>query len=235
MSYTRMDINELWYSGLVSVAAGMMVLYCIGKPSSKKRPPTYIVEPNTTPSYTMKYETVFQGMECVPLDDIRLRELQCLYIKEVTEKGVTVVMCYSHDHEAFHYWCDNRNISFIELDTIAQLYTIVNQCKMVYRETEQFVVKKCARTISKSPIVSFKHYNRPNPKIHEEYHKYNRFTRQGSMQEWMHANEQGEWSANHGLDYTVLIWIASKLEVHQSSSESLSYTGWVSAMKMEPQ
>lgn len=226
-----MDINELWYSGLVSVAAGMMVWYCMVKPS-KKRPPTYIVEPYT-PSYTMKYETVFQGMECVPLDDVRLRELQCVYIKEVTEKGDTVVMCYSHDHEAFQYWCDNRNISFIELDTIAQLYTIVNQCKTVYRETEPIVVKKHAKTITKSPIVSFKHYNRPNPKINDAYHKYNRFTRQGCMQEWMHANAHGEWCANHGLDYAVLSWIASKVEVPQSSNESLSYKDWVSTMKTE--
>lgn len=220
-------INDFWYPGLVSVAAGMMVLYCIMKPY-KKRPPTYIVE-HCTPSYTMKYKTVFQGMERVPLDDERLRELQSLYIKEVTDKGDTVIMCYSHVHEAFHYWCDNRNISYIELDTISQLYTIVNQCKMVYRDTEPTIVKKQERTISNTPIVSFKNYKRPNPKINYAYHKYNRFTRCGCMQEWMHANAQGKWSSNHGLNYTVMIWIASKTEVPQSSNESLSYKDWISA------
>ena len=229
-----MDImHDVWYPGLISIAAGMMVWYCIVKPS-KQKTSKYIVEPYT-PSYTMKYKTVFQGMERIPLDDVRLREFKGLYIKEVTEKGDTVILCYSHDHESFHYWCDRRNISFIELDTIAQLYTIVYQCKTVYRDTEPIVVKKNTRTTSKSPIVSFKHYNRPNPNIHDASHKYNRFTRQGCMQEWMHANAQGEWSANHGLDYAVLIWIASKLEVPQSSSESFSYKDWVSNQTMETQ
>lgn len=220
-----------WYSGiLVSLAGCVMVWFYIFKPS-KKNIPVYTIE-TYTPLYTMKYHTVFQEMERIPLDDVRLHELQCLFIKEETEKGDTVIMCYSHDLEAFHYWCDSRSISFIELDTIAQLYTIVNQCKTVYRETEPIVVKKNTRTNSKSSMVSFKKYNRP--KIHEAYPKYNRFTRQGCIQEWTHTNMQGEWSANHGLepDYTLLIWIASKLDVPQPSNETLSYKDWVSVMKM---
>jgi len=222
---------DVWYSGmLVSFAGYVMVWFYIFKPS-KKLTPVYTIEPYT-PLYTMKYQTVFQGMERIPLDDVRLHELQGLFIKEETEKGDTVIMCYSHGLEAFHYWCDNRNISFIELDTIAQLYTIVNQCKTVYKETEPTVVKN-TRTTSKSSMVSFKKYNRP--KIHEVYPKYNRFTRQGCIQEWMPTNVQGEWSANHGLepDYKVLVWIASKLDVSQSSCETLSYKDWVSEMKMD--
>jgi len=128
----------LWDFGIFGrVCDGLVYIF---KPS-KKNTPVYTIE-TYTPLYTMKYHTVFQEMERIPLDDVRLHELQCLFIKEETEKGDTVIMCYSHDLEAFHYWCDSRSISFIELDTIAQLYTIVNQCKTVYRETEPIVVKK---------------------------------------------------------------------------------------------
>jgi hypothetical protein len=231
-----MDGMDPWYSGmLVSFAGCVMVWFYIFKPS-KKLTPVYTIE-TYTPLYTMKYKNVFQEMERIPMDDVRLHALECLFIKEVTEKGDTVIMCYSHDLEAFHYWCDNRNISFIELDTIAQLYTIVNQCKTVYKETEPTVVKKNTRTMSKSQMVSFKHYNRPNPKMHDMYLKYNRFTRQGCIQEWMTTNVCGEWSVNHGVDpdYKVLIWVASKLDVSQPSNETLSYKDWVSEMRMETQ
>ena len=220
---------EHWCSGLLFTGIVIVWFYGLKLASpNKKKTPVFTIESYTTP-YTMKYKTLFEEMECIPLSDNRLCNLQSIYIKEVTDKGDTVIMCYSNDNEAFHYWCDNRNISFMELDAVGQLYTLVNQCKRIYKETEPTVDTRQPKS-SKTPMVSFKTYNRPNEKMHDTYHKYNRFTRRGCIQEWMCENIEGEWSTKHGLDptYKVVLWIASKTEEPDACNHHITYKDWVS-------
>ena len=42
-----------------------------------------------------------------------------------------VVMNYNHDTESFYYWCDNKNIKYMVLDSVVHKYALEYNCKSV--------------------------------------------------------------------------------------------------------
>ena len=50
---------------------------------------------------------------------------------ENTPDGL-VIMLYNGDREGFEYWCDNKNIKFNYLETVARKFVIMNFCTSLY-------------------------------------------------------------------------------------------------------
>lgn len=54
-------------------------------------------------------------------------------LMELTPEG-NVLMRYNIDEEGFEYWCDNKNVKFDHLETVARKYVITNFCVELYKD-----------------------------------------------------------------------------------------------------
>ena len=83
--------------------------------------------------YKIPYE------ELLPFKDIYNCDvnLDCIskerYITDNTPEGY-VFMRYNIDEEGFEYWCDNKNIKFKYLETVARKYISSYLCKSIYKD-----------------------------------------------------------------------------------------------------
>jgi len=59
-----------------------------------------------------------------------------LYATDYTPNG-NVIMRYNHDVEGFEYWCDDKNIKYDYLETVARKYVKSFNCKDVYIDRDK--------------------------------------------------------------------------------------------------
>ena len=83
-----------------------------------------------TISYDSKYYDDFLELEDVDMSDLDKKQLESVFIKDITYDDETIIMNYSSEYESFHYWGDST-ISFNTLNSLAQLYAIENNCKSI--------------------------------------------------------------------------------------------------------
>lgn len=196
-------------------------------------------QPATPPDelpYAEKYYMAFQQFPLEELDEERIKSLNEMYVKEETDKG-TVIMCYNSPTEAFHYWCDH-DISFASLDSVAQLYSLLYDCKALCvdykaecikaREHQTDIPTKPTKVLE-GPFATFKSYktNRKPYAIIPE--KSNHFRKCGTISVWNTQTQKHapvQWSATSASD-TGRIWQKEPIEVERSA-DILTYNEWVS-------
>ena len=138
---------------------------------------------------------------------LELKErLNGIKIHEITPNG-DVIMHYDTDLESFVYYCDDKNIPYKYLETVARKYCLDNQCleifvnmydelkKGIMRQT-QAKIEKCQNDAKKPEdresdtngvFASFKQYNKTNPKEMIKQRKYitkenaNRYSYRGTI------------------------------------------------------
>ena len=137
------------------------------------------------------------------------RKLNGIKIHEITPKG-DVIMHYDTKLESFVYYCDDKNIPYKYLETVARKYCLDNDCleifvnmydelkKGIARQT-QAKIEKCQNDAKRDEknedthgakndvFASFKQYNKTNPKEMIKQRKYitkenaNRYSYRGGI------------------------------------------------------
>lgn len=110
-----------------------------------------IYKPEEEVPYEKKYHDEFAELEARDMTEDEVKGLSKIFIEDETPKGV-VKMCYSYDTDSYHYWCDDKGISFLYLDAIAQKYAIENDCKKVcvdYKEEYDKAVERVKEYLEK--------------------------------------------------------------------------------------
>lgn len=87
-------------------------------------------EEHTQESYSRLYYDELNDLEDRVLEKDELEKLANVVVKEKTPNG-TVIMTYNNKTESFCYYCDDKNVSYMVLDTVARKFTIDNKCKSV--------------------------------------------------------------------------------------------------------
>ena len=231
------------YTGILAVsfaasfiAAGLLVY----------NPPKEIPVP-----YDLKYYDEFVELEETELDDVQKKNLKSAFTKEITDEGEVVIMCYNVDIGAFQVW-SNINIPFSVLDSVAQLFAIINNCKCVcidYKneitdatariktQTQTLAVKKETNN-KNSPFASFKKYNMKvtkilssNNRIFAVPEKCNHFRRSGNISDWEKTySGLGHWEDS--VSETAKVWVCDKLDdSSQLNTLKYSYSEWRTKQK----
>ena len=78
--------------------------------------------------YEDKYYDSFKRLESRNLDDVQIQNMMNNIIWENTPNGY-VMMYYDSNNESFSYYCNNKNISYQYLETVARKYAITYNCK----------------------------------------------------------------------------------------------------------
>lgn len=78
--------------------------------------------------YEDKYQEEFEKLEEKELKEDFVKSLVNKHLTEETPDG-EVIMCYNKEMDCYNYWCDNKGVSFMNLDAVAQKYAIDNDCK----------------------------------------------------------------------------------------------------------
>jgi hypothetical protein len=87
-------------------------------------------EEDTQEKYARLYYDELNDLEDRVLEKDELEKLEKTFIKEKTPNGM-VIMSYNNKSESFCYYCDDKNIRYMVLDTVARKYTIDNKCKSI--------------------------------------------------------------------------------------------------------
>ena len=87
-------------------------------------------EEYTQEKYARLYYDELNDLEDRVLDKDDLEKLGTIVVKEKTPNG-NVIMTYNKNSESFCYYCDDKNIRYMILDTVARKYTIDNKCKSI--------------------------------------------------------------------------------------------------------
>lgn len=155
--------------------------------------------------YEQKYYEEFSYLEERELEDDEISALKEKFVCETTPVG-DVIICYNKDQESFDVWHDDRNISFMVLDAVAQHYTIEHDVKAIcvdYKQEFDKAVEKMKEAKEKketkednkeekksdSVFANFKDYNVASEKSKSVDNrivtdKCNRFRRVGNIKEW---------------------------------------------------
>lgn len=86
---------------------------------------------NENEKYTNLYYKELEKLENRNLEKEDLEKLNNVFINETTPNG-NVIMKFNHNTESFEYYCDDKNIKYIVLDTVARKLAIDNNCKLIY-------------------------------------------------------------------------------------------------------
>lgn len=78
--------------------------------------------------FKRRFYEEFSELSSEEISEEQKKALKSVFLDVETDEG-RVVMCYDHERSAFDYWCDNSNISYLELDACAQKYAIDNNCR----------------------------------------------------------------------------------------------------------
>lgn len=206
------------------------------------------VPEDMTIPYESKHYDAFSELETDTMTDTDKKQLACNYINETTDNDYHIIMSYSFEHGAFHYWGEN-NIPFSTLDSVAQLYAIENKCKSIcvdYRGEIDKATEKMEETKKKqeecekmlfesepettnSPFASFKKYNMKTSRASKNSsiipEKCNHFRRVGSVNEWGGSN--GKW-INSINSESAKIW--SNTATVNNISQPMTYSEWKSKL-----
>ena len=191
--------------------------------------------------YDLKYYDEFVELEEIELDNVQIKNLKSMFIKEVTDEGDIVIICYNVDIDSFQIW-SNTSLPFSTMDSVAQLFAIINNCKCIcidYKneiadaneriKTQTIKVKK-ETNIKNSPFASFKNYNMKATKILSSNNKFfavpekcNHFRKSGTIDDW------GKTYMGHGHwadidDESAKVWVCDKSE--QKNALKYSYSEW---------
>jgi hypothetical protein len=80
--------------------------------------------------YDHLYYDELDTLEDRVLEKEDLEKLEKVVVREKTPNG-EVIMTYNHNTESFCYYCDDKNIKYMVLDTVARKFTIDNNCKSI--------------------------------------------------------------------------------------------------------
>ena len=114
----------------------LVVVKCIYKPWLKK-----IEDEEEPEKYEDKYnlQDYFYRMNYNEIDfskDVKTNEKNI--VNDATPEG-NVFMKYDEDSEGFAYWCDDKNIKYDFLDTVARKYCIVYNCFGKYNDRKKSI------------------------------------------------------------------------------------------------
>lgn len=232
-----MDVLTGSYILMASWVFCFVIIGCV----HRDQPPPPIL-PQEIP-YAEKYYMAFQQFPVEKLDEERIKSLEGMYVKEETDKG-TVIMCYNSTTEAFHYWSDN-DISFASLDAVAQLYSLVHNCKALctdynteynkardMQHEQQTNIKLTPTKVLDGPYATFKSYKTTRVKRNQRAiipEKTNHFRKCGTLAVWDTQSQKhtpGQWSATSVSDTGRVLH--KHITENQCNSETLTYTDWVS-------
>jgi len=80
--------------------------------------------------YDHLYYDELDSLEDRVLEKEDLEKLGNVIVREKTPNG-EVIMTYNSKTEAFEYFCDDKNVKYMVLDTVARKFTIDNKCKSI--------------------------------------------------------------------------------------------------------
>ena len=80
--------------------------------------------------YDHLYYDELDKLEDRVLEKEDLEKLGKVVVREKTPNG-EVIMTYNNKTEAFEYFCDDKNVKYMVLDTVARKFTIDNNCKSI--------------------------------------------------------------------------------------------------------
>ena len=196
--------------------------------------------------YEDKYSEEFEELEEKELTDDFVKGLSSVYLTEETPEG-QVVMCYDKDTECYNYWCDDKNVYFLNLDAVAQKYAIDNDCKALCvnyklevekaeqelkekKEKKREEVEEIEEEKDEKPSVfaKFKSYNTVNKKEASDdkegnsvqVEKSNTFKYKGKIYEWENqskACEDKKSSKNDSLSLSE--WLKKKKEDQEDETK----------------
>lgn len=122
-------MNRIIVTSLVSIASVAMTSWLIGK---------YLMDNNLMDNDLMEIveePTVYEdkySLKDMELDLSQNNDItKNTSVFENTPDGL-VMMLYNKDREGFEYWCDNKNIKFNYLETVARKFVIMNFCTNLY-------------------------------------------------------------------------------------------------------
>tara|TARA_Y100000591_G_C21834209_1_gene701509 strand:- start:1683 stop:2489 length:807 start_codon:yes stop_codon:yes gene_type:complete len=125
-------------------------------------------------AYEDKYDIEFEKLEKKVITSDIENSLKDIYIEDKTPNG-KIVMYYNFDNNIFNYYCNNKNaISYHELEAVAKLYTIKNDCRILFKEQpdqEQPDQEQPAQEQRNSVFAIVKNYNKIENKNRDERNK----------------------------------------------------------------
>ena len=190
-------------------------------------------------TYEEKYREEFEELEKKELSDEELKRLSEVYLREETPNG-EVVLCYSNDTEAYHYWCDDKSIKFLTLDAVAHKYAIENDCKAVcvnYKEEYERARDKVLKHLEdkkngveeieeeieeekevKSVFAKFKSYNTVNKETTSDdknkesiqVEKCNKFRYKGKLSEWDSLSREKDSKEKEKKEVSLTDWLRNR-------------------------
>ena len=177
--------------------------------------------------YETKYYDAFKELKNTKLSDVEMNNLKELYLLENTPDG-DVIINYNNDVESFNYWCDNKNIKYMVLNSVVHKYAIEYNCKSVcidykseYNKAlkEMYDIEKRIdksednsedksedKSEEKNVFVKFKNYktNVSDNKPKYLLTKYsNRFSYKGTIEEYYKlVNEKNKLKEKKNISYS---------------------------------
>ena len=85
-------------------------------------------------AYEDKYDKEFYTLNIEPLTITQIDKLKEVYIEDHSPSG-KIVMYYDFATDTFNYYIDNKNaITYYELEAVAKLFAIKNNCRSLFIE-----------------------------------------------------------------------------------------------------
>ena len=79
--------------------------------------------------FIQRFYEEFNELEEKDLTDDKKKDLKSIFLEIETDGSDKVIMCWDDNSNRFDYWCNNKLITYLELDACAQKYAIDNNCK----------------------------------------------------------------------------------------------------------
>ena len=88
-------------------------------------------------AYEDKYDKEFYDLERKELTEAKKEELKNNYVRDTTPNG-EIIMYYDFETSSFKYYFNNKNaITYPELEAVAKLFTVKNNCRYLFIEDEK--------------------------------------------------------------------------------------------------
>ena len=87
--------------------------------------------------FVQRFYADFKELEEKELTDKEKEDLKTTFLEIVTNNDDKVVLRWDDTSNRFDYWCNNKNITYLELDACAQKYAIDNDCKSAVVDYKQ--------------------------------------------------------------------------------------------------
>ena len=141
--YEIIDIEKfilIIHTTMISILMLLYIICFVKIVSPNKNKNTTEDFPNNFKDYEA-YEDVylkaFQNQTCHVLSSDEINNIKNKHICEETPTG-KVIMYYDFETKSFNYYCENKNsIPYLHLETVAQRFTIENDCKILFTDSSQ--------------------------------------------------------------------------------------------------